>query len=56
MDYTPQLFRDPDKEQLPAMPGVGAVPGLVLSAGAPGAYRFLEFFAAHLRNPNTRAA
>ncbi len=27
-----------------------------MSAGEHGAYRFLEFFAAHLRNPNTRAA
>ena len=32
------------------------VPALVLSAGEHGAYRFLEFFAAHIRNPNTRAA
>jgi site-specific recombinase XerD len=27
-----------------------------LSAGEQGAYRFLEFFAANIRNPNTRAA
>jgi site-specific recombinase XerD len=32
------------------------MPALVLSAGEHGTYRFLEFFAAHLRNPNTRVA
>ena len=45
-----------DDEKLPVAPGVGAMPALVLSAGEPGTYRFWEFFAAHLRNPNTRAA
>jgi site-specific recombinase XerD len=45
-----------DDEKLPVAPGLGAMPALVLSAGEPGTYRFLEFFAAHLRNPNTRAA
>jgi site-specific recombinase XerD len=41
---------------VPVAPGVGAVPALVLSAGEPGTYRFLEFFAAHIRNSNTRVA
>jgi integrase/recombinase XerD len=51
-----QRFRDHNDEQLPVAPGLGAVPSLVMSTGPHGAYRFLEFFAAHIRNPNTRAA
>jgi integrase/recombinase XerD len=51
-----QLYTGDDDDTLPVAPGLGAMPALVLSAGEQGAYRFLEFFAAHLRNPNTRAA
>jgi site-specific recombinase XerD len=51
-----QLLTGDDDDKLPVAPGLDAMPALVLSAGEPGAYRFLEFFAAHLRNPNTRAA
>ena len=51
-----QLFTGDDDEKLPVAPGFGAMPALVLSAGEHGTYRFLEFFAAHIRNPNTRAA
>jgi hypothetical protein len=51
-----QLLSGPDDENLPVAPGLGAMPALVLSAGEHGTYRFLEFFAAHLRNPNTRVA
>jgi site-specific recombinase XerD len=32
------------------------VPALVVAAGDRAAYRFLEFFAAQIRNPNTRRA
>ena len=51
-----QLFTGDDDDKLPVAPGLGVMPALVLSAGEPGAYRFLEFFAAHIRNPNTRVA
>jgi hypothetical protein len=51
-----QLLTGGDDDKVPVAPGLGAMLALVLSAGEPGAYRFLEFFAAHLRNPNTRAA
>ena len=51
-----ELFTGDDHENLPVAPGLGALPALVLSAGEHGTYRFLEFFAAHIRNPNTRAA
>ena len=51
-----QHLTGPDDDKLPVAPGLGAMPALVLSAGEPGAYRFLEFFAAHIRNPNTRVA
>ncbi len=40
----------------PVAVGAQPVPAIVWSAGEHGAYRFLEFFAAQLRNPNTRAA
>jgi site-specific recombinase XerD len=36
--------------------GLAAVPALVLSGGERSAYRFLEFFAANIRNRNTRLA
>jgi hypothetical protein len=32
------------------------VPAIFADAGDGGARRFLEFFTAHIRNPNTRAA
>src|SRR5215211_5070703 len=51
-----QHFTADADDTLPVAPGLGAMPALVLSAGEHGTYRFLEFFAAHLRNPNTRAA
>ena len=51
---------------LPAAPGpraatpvggpVAVVPAIVAAAGERAARRFLEFFAATIRNPNTRAA
>ncbi|MGB8901454.1 MAG: hypothetical protein WCC90_20415 [Methylocella sp.] len=31
-------------------------PALVAAAGARASYRFLEFFTANIRNPNTRRA
>jgi hypothetical protein len=41
---------------LPAVPSSQAVPALVMQAGDAAGYRFLEFFAAHIRNRNTREA
>src|SRR5262245_34079129 len=35
---------------------VAAVPALIRQAGERAAWRFLEFFAANIRNKNTRAA
>ena len=32
------------------------LPALIAAAGEQAAWRFLEFFAVHIRNPNTRAA
>jgi site-specific recombinase XerD len=45
-----------DPSLLPARPGSSAVPAIVAAGGEDAAYRFLEFFAAHIRNRNTRAA
>ena len=43
-------------KNLPAEMGSAAIPAIVLAAGEKGAYRFLEFFAADIRNRNTRMA
>lgn len=40
----------------PALPGALAVPATVADAGEAAARRYVEFFAAAIRNPNTRAA
>jgi site-specific recombinase XerD len=40
----------------PALPGALAVPAAVADAGEAAARRYVEFFAAGIRNPNTRAA
>lgn len=45
----------PDRSS-PAPPGGLAVPAAVADAGAAAARRYLEFFAARIRNANTRAA
>ncbi len=41
---------------LPALPSGAAVPAIIAARGDQAAWRYLEFFAAHIRNPNTRAA
>ena len=50
----------PDLRQAPAVIRTGAtgltVPELVADAGDEATIRFVEFFTAHIRNPNTRAA
>jgi len=40
----------------PALPGALAVPSPVMAEGERAAARYVEFFAAQIRNPNTRAA
>ncbi|CAH2605992.1 Tyrosine-type recombinase/integrase (plasmid) [Rhodovastum atsumiense] len=40
----------------PAFPGASVVPGLVVDAGEAVVQRYVEFFAAQIRNANTRAA
>ena len=41
---------------LPALPGTFPVPAIIADAGEKASEHFLEFFAATIRNPNTRAA
>ena len=41
---------------LPASPGTFPVPALIADAGEKASEHFLEFFAATIRNKNTRAA
>jgi hypothetical protein len=52
-------------EQLPAviqsgtlteLPAAHLVPALIADAGDPAAWRYVEFFTANIRNPNTRRA
>lgn len=45
----------PPSRQL-SVPGMPTVPALFLDAGERGWFRFVEFFTAHIRNKNTRAA
>jgi hypothetical protein len=40
----------------PALPSALPVPALVADAGDHAAVRYVEFFTAHIRNRNTRAA
>jgi site-specific recombinase XerD len=51
-----QIFNGNGDEKLPAEMRNVTLPAIVMAAGERGAYRFLEFFAAQIRNPNTRAA
>ncbi len=43
-------------KNMPAEIRSAAIPAIVLATGEKGAYRFLEFFAADIRNRNTRMA
>jgi site-specific recombinase XerD len=60
MSKEPALLDNSDADKgdkhLPAVIGAQALPKMVVAAGEHGAYRFLDFFASHIRNPNTRAA
>src|ERR687896_925475 len=60
MGREPALFDDSGAnngdKNLPAVIGAQALPKMVVAAGEHGAYRFLDFFASNIRNPNTRAA
>ena len=55
----------PPEPHLPAILHPGAlatpvdghlVPALIADAGEPAAWRYIEFFTANIRNPNTRRA
>lgn len=41
---------------LPKLPAGAVVPAIVVERGKQAAWRYLDFFAANIRNPNTRAA
>jgi site-specific recombinase XerD len=51
-----QLFNQNGGKKLLAEIGAQALPAMILATGEHGTYRFLEFFASNIRNPNTRAA
>jgi len=42
--------------KLPALPAGVVVPALIADRGEAAAWRYLDFFTAHIRNLNTRAA
>jgi site-specific recombinase XerD len=50
------IFNEDGGRQLSTEIGTKSLPAIVVAAGERGAYRFLEFFASNIRNPNTRAA
>ena len=43
-------------DSLPAFPAGAVVPAMIAAHGEKAAWRYLEFFAVSIRNPNTRAA
>jgi site-specific recombinase XerD len=51
-----EIFDDTGDKKLSADIGAQTLPAVVLAAGERGAYRFLDFFASNIRNPNTRTA
>jgi site-specific recombinase XerD len=46
----------PSPERAVARVGIGPIPAMVAAAGDDATSRFIEFFTANIRNPNTRAA
>jgi hypothetical protein len=40
----------------PTGPDLHLVPAMIADAGEPAAWRYVEFFTANIRNPNTRRA
>ncbi len=50
------IFADGGDKKLSAELRAQTLPAMVTAAGEHGAYRFLDFFASNIRNPNTRAA
>ena len=51
-----EIFNENGNKKLSTEIGAQRLPAMVLAAGERGAYRFLDFFASHIRNLNTRAA
>jgi site-specific recombinase XerD len=51
-----QIFNEDGGRQFSTEIGAHTLPTIVIAAGERGAYRFLDFFASNIRNPNTRAA
>jgi site-specific recombinase XerD len=51
-----QIFDENNGRHVTAEIGAQPLPAIVVAAGERSAYRFLEFFASNIRNPNTRAA
>ncbi len=51
------MSKPPSRIVLPVSPANSlTLPAIIADAGAPAGRRFLEFFTAHIRNPNTRRA
>jgi site-specific recombinase XerD len=50
------IFDESGDKKLSAELRAQTLPAMVTAAGEHGAYRFLDFFASNIRNPNTRAA
>ena len=51
------MNKPPSRIVMPVSPAHSlTLPAIIADAGEPAARRFLEFFTAHIRNPNTRQA
>ncbi len=57
-DHLPAVIEPPDTEPgaLTPLPAARLIPSLIVAAGDQAAWRYIDFFTANIRNPNTRRA
>lgn len=55
-DQLPATINQPGAVTIVSEPGVGLIPTLIAAAGDQAAWRYVDFFTANIRNPNTRRA
>ena len=55
-DQLPAIIKPAESGVLTPLPGGSVIPALVAAAGDQAAWRYIDFFTANIRNPNTRRA
>lgn len=55
-DQLPALRPPPHAGTLTPLPAAALIPALIAAAGDPASWRYIDFFTANIRNPNTRRA